>query len=343
MKNIIIGLIVLCFSSCIDTGIEDTLNINPDGSAKIDIKMNLDKSAGAERVLKKNLKMNNGIVYYKSNLFTGIAFDNYNTEQLRFEGNYKDGKLDGLWKSWHQNGQLSSVSNYKDGKREGISKHWHNNGQLKCEYNYKNGKKDSLTKCWYYDGQLSSVSDYKDENLVHRQTYSYYDNGKIKSESYYEEGYVANSVKYWKSSGELESEIVPENKQGDPVLETVILYNKHGKKRCSFNFGVVEQEVGLYKIWYNNGQLEEQGNYASCPIEGECYALKYIKRWHNNGQLKQDIKFDISKGESILIQEKCWDTNGNKITCSYNRHISKELLDSIKNIKFYDYTVNVLY
>ncbi len=48
MKNIIIGLIVLCFSSCIDTGIEDTLNINPDGSAKIDIKMNLDKSTGAE-------------------------------------------------------------------------------------------------------------------------------------------------------------------------------------------------------------------------------------------------------------------------------------------------------
>ena len=41
-------IILLCFSSCIDTGIEDTLNINPDGSAKIDIKMNLDKSTGAE-------------------------------------------------------------------------------------------------------------------------------------------------------------------------------------------------------------------------------------------------------------------------------------------------------
>ncbi len=41
-------IILLCFSSCIDMEIEDTLNINPDGSAKIDIKMNLDKSTGAE-------------------------------------------------------------------------------------------------------------------------------------------------------------------------------------------------------------------------------------------------------------------------------------------------------
>ena len=34
-----------------------------------------------------------------------------------FEGNYKDGKYDGLHRGWYENGQLKSECNYKDGKR----------------------------------------------------------------------------------------------------------------------------------------------------------------------------------------------------------------------------------
>ena len=46
------------------------------------------------------------------------------------KGNWKDGKPDGLWESYHENGQLSSKGHYKDGKRDGLWKFYYEDGQL---------------------------------------------------------------------------------------------------------------------------------------------------------------------------------------------------------------------
>ena len=89
MKNIIIVLIVLCFSYV---------------------------AIGQERVLFDSLKVDNDIAYYKSNLYTGIAFMKYENGQLKTEDNYKDGKFHGVCKNWYKNGQLELEANFKDGK-----------------------------------------------------------------------------------------------------------------------------------------------------------------------------------------------------------------------------------
>jgi antitoxin component YwqK of YwqJK toxin-antitoxin module len=34
-----------------------------------------------------------------------------------WEGNYKDGKIDGVWKDWDKQGNLIRETTYKDGKR----------------------------------------------------------------------------------------------------------------------------------------------------------------------------------------------------------------------------------
>ena len=57
----------------------------------------------------------------------------------KYEANYKDGKLDGLWVVWHENGQKAVEANYKDGKEEGLETQWHENGQKGIEKNYKDG------------------------------------------------------------------------------------------------------------------------------------------------------------------------------------------------------------
>ena len=41
----------------------------------------------------------------------------YDNQNIKYEGNYKDGKLDGLWKSYYENGQLKNERNYNDGKK----------------------------------------------------------------------------------------------------------------------------------------------------------------------------------------------------------------------------------
>ena len=81
-----------------------------------------------------------------------------------FEGSYKDGKLDGLWTNWYENGQKSSeitykngkqyiIRTYKDGKREGFWTWWYANGQKFYEDVYKDGELIESKK-WDRDGNL---------------------------------------------------------------------------------------------------------------------------------------------------------------------------------------------
>ena len=62
--------------------------------------------------------------------------------------NYKDGKKDGYWESFHDNGQLSEKGNYNDGLRFGIWESYHDNGKLWVKGKYtKDGTRDAS---WEY-------------------------------------------------------------------------------------------------------------------------------------------------------------------------------------------------
>ena len=56
----------------------------------------------------------------------------YKNGQKRSEINYKDGKWDGLWIEWYENGQRSEI-NHKDGKRDGLWIEWYENFQKRKE------------------------------------------------------------------------------------------------------------------------------------------------------------------------------------------------------------------
>ena len=78
---------------------------------------------------------NDKLTYFKKDMsvVNGIVFDTVYNGQLKWEGNYKDGKSEGLWKVYYENGQLEWEVNYKDG--ELISeKCWDKNGkEIDCE------------------------------------------------------------------------------------------------------------------------------------------------------------------------------------------------------------------
>ena len=63
------------------------------------------------------------------------------------EGNFIDGKEDGKWTRWYENGQIESEGNYKDGKKDGKWTWWHENGQKWSETNYKDGKQEGQEDC----------------------------------------------------------------------------------------------------------------------------------------------------------------------------------------------------
>jgi len=53
---------------------------------------------------------------------------------------FKDGKEDGKWTQWHENGQKELEGNYKGGKEHGKQTWWDENGQIEAEANYKDGE-----------------------------------------------------------------------------------------------------------------------------------------------------------------------------------------------------------
>ena len=98
--------------------------------------------------------------------FTGRTESFYENGQKGAEGNFKDGKQDGLWTGWYENGQKRQQINYKDGKSEGLYIEWDKNGQKKFEANYKDGKLNGTWTEWNKDGTEEYRITYKDGERV---------------------------------------------------------------------------------------------------------------------------------------------------------------------------------
>ena len=90
--------------------------------------------------IEKKLEEREGIYYVKDSdtPYTGKVYELYPsrtglpTGEKEMEGNFKDGKRDGLWMAWHRNGQKKGEVNFKDGKLvEGSEKRWNEKGELR--------------------------------------------------------------------------------------------------------------------------------------------------------------------------------------------------------------------
>jgi len=102
---------------------------------------------------------------------------------------YKNGKRNGLFISYDDDGTLKFKQNLIDDKKNGITIHYHKNGQVFSETNYVDDKEEGIETGYYENG-----------NLWSRKTYV---NGEEKGpvEEYYENGQLsANLSFYWYSS-----------------------------------------------------------------------------------------------------------------------------------------------
>ena len=90
-----------------------------------------------------------GIYYQK---FTDVPFSGKVTGE--YQGVIKNGKRDGAWVQYHENGQLMHKGNYKNGKKEGAWVSYFMNGQLYYKGNYKNGKEEGAWVSYNFDGTV---------------------------------------------------------------------------------------------------------------------------------------------------------------------------------------------
>ena len=150
----------------------------------------------------KDLVYRDGLYYKK---FTEVPFTGKITGKTI--GSFKNGKEDGSWVYYHDNGQLDSKGDYKNGNGDGFWIGYYENGQLKSKGNWKNGKKDGSWFNYYQNGQLDSKGDYKN-GKKEGSWVSYYTNGQLDYKGEYKNGKQEGSWVWYDENGTIITELL---------------------------------------------------------------------------------------------------------------------------------------
>ena len=90
--------------------------------------------------------------------FTGWVKTSGLKGQLMEIGYLKDGRKEGRWMKWDENGSKFSEIDWHEDRMEGTFKIWHSSGKLKVDGQTSDGEVDGEWKVYYPDGQLASHS-----------------------------------------------------------------------------------------------------------------------------------------------------------------------------------------
>jgi len=89
----------------------------------------------------------------------------YESGKKRVEGNYNaEGKKEGKWVYWYENGNKWSEGYFADGLDDGKRTTWHDNGKLHFSGRLDHGKRIGTWKFYDENGKLTKELDYDKEN-----------------------------------------------------------------------------------------------------------------------------------------------------------------------------------
>lgn len=94
----------------------------------------------------------------------GEFIKRYDNGVVEARGMLKNGKREGVWKSFYKDGMPWSETEFVDGKKDGRTSSWYENGQKRYEGSYKNDVESGVWMFWDDKGNLATKKDYDLEN-----------------------------------------------------------------------------------------------------------------------------------------------------------------------------------
>ncbi|MFO7257568.1 MAG: tetratricopeptide repeat protein [Bacteroidota bacterium] len=163
----------------------------------------------------------------------------YRDGKLRFEGHYREGKPDGLWKYYYRSGGLEKEYTIVNGRTEGNFTEYYSTGQVKYEQDFREGEPHGYSVEYYKNGQPKEAGWYQFGERV-QQWLSWYRDGTVKSDVYYREGKLDGEASHYNVDGTLSLKHV----------------YREGRVISSVNF----DPEG--KIWTEVSRPEKEGRYV---------------------------------------------------------------------------------
>lgn len=184
----------------------------------------------------------------------------------------------GPWKHYYKTGELRSEGNYVDGLKDGDWVFYHKSGEVEQKGKYRQNEANGRWVWYYEDGTMHREEHYRrGEEDGHSVEYDR--NGEVITEGEYIDGLREGAWFYKVGDHQEEGAYVAGNKQGD-WLHTY----DNGKKQFEGEYqdGL---EKGKHKYYYRNGQTMWEGKYSLGLKQGDW------KKYSEVGELVIIIKF----------------------------------------------------
>lgn len=167
----------------------------------------------------------------------------------------------------------------------------------------ENGKDFDMTftglcKTFYNDKTVKEEFQLE-QGTINGEFKSFHENGNLKEKIEYIQGVPTGEQKKFYESGRLKSKITKDNKESIFIHEW--FYENGNSKKLESKLLENNERIGVYKEWYENGQLSKNGTYKSAyEREGDWF------EFYQNGNKKVEAEF--VNGEFKLKNH--WNENG---------------------------------
>ncbi len=101
----------------------------------------------------------------KDNGYTGDFEEKYPNGLLKIQGRMVNGKREGSWKYYYEDGMLWSRGYFRNDVYHGASSVYYPNGTLKMQGNYREGKSIGVWSFWAEDGRFIKKVDVEKEGF----------------------------------------------------------------------------------------------------------------------------------------------------------------------------------
>lgn len=259
-----------------------------------------------------------------------VQHEYYPNGKVKREASFRDGKREGVWREFDEQGNVLNSQTYQkgvlvgqgivdtDGKRRGLYKEFYPDSTLRAEGVFVEGQRSGEWKFYYHNGQVQEIGFYNEGQPDGIWTW-YYENGQKQIEEQFFKGTPNGSYKEYDSrgntivtgtyfdgmkNGKWIEEIGDMRTQGEyrndkQVGEWVSYYdNDKLAFKGTFNAGYPDGEHFFY---YQNGRLREIQKYAAGVKHGDW------KKYLDTGELYFTVTYD--QGKEVKYDGEALDDN----------------------------------
>ncbi|MEO8734466.1 MAG: hypothetical protein ABI373_09050, partial [Flavobacteriales bacterium] len=223
--------------------------------------------------------------------FHGKAQWFYPGGKVMTEGTYVNGKRDGTWTGYYENGRKHYEEHWVLGDETGVDRMWKRDGTIDREENYVNGETSGPMRGYWPNGKLQ-VERQRLHGLDQGTAKNFAWDGTLQLVRFYDQGRLIGYAQP-KADGSYGDTLMI-----DPGKASLTVNYANGKpaRKCTYLNGELD---GAYVSFHPNGKPEEEESFAAGLSVGT------DKEYYPSGQLRRvtNYKDGLRQGDYALYAE----------------------------------------